>query len=270
MFVCLRSPSIVVVAVDTWVVLAGIDHVIVAVADVDVATRALADSLGISAAGGGRHEAHGTYNRLFWLGNSYIELMGVFDRDLAIKSWWGAHMWAVTADRGDQYAGIAVAVDDLAGEIERLRALGSAISAPIPGERLRPDRQVVRWRIGRLLTPDPELGLTFLIEHDSEAAEWRPSDRAERALSQPGGIVRVDLPVADVTRASMLLLRDLGLQFRPSLAGAGARDTSIGSATLRLRPSRADRPPIITIRAGNEVRDADVLGCHWTVLPAST
>jgi hypothetical protein len=265
-----RTPSIVVVAADTWGVLAGIDHVIVAAPDVAVAARALGDSLGMTASGGGRHESHGTYNRLFWLGDSYIELMGVFDPDLAIKSWWGGHIWAATRDGGAAYAGIALAVDDLAGEIERLRALGSAISAPVDGERLRPDGRIVRWRIGRLPAPDPELGLTFLIEHDSAAAEWLPSDRAARAVSHPGGIVRVELPVADVARASMRLLRSLGLQFRPSLAGAGARDASIGSATLRLRPSRVDRRASVIVRAGTEIRDAELLGCHWSVLPLST
>src|SRR5262245_16040613 len=218
--------------------LTGIDHVIVASADPDADATVLSRQLGLAAGGGGRHDAHGTFNRRFWLGDSYLELMGVFDSALAGESWWGRHMLA-RLSAGGGYAGMALASDDLAGDVARLRELRSPISDPAAGERVRPDGDVVRWAIGRLPAPDPELGLMFLIEHDTSAAEWRPEDRRARAtmehpLGGPAALVRVELPVADTARATMSLLRDLGLQFRPSLAGAGARDTSIGSQTLRL------------------------------------
>ena len=75
--------------------LTGIDHFIVAVRDPDDAATELERVLGLRAGGGGRHEAHGTHNRLIWLGDSYIELMGVFDRTLAADSWFGSHALAV-------------------------------------------------------------------------------------------------------------------------------------------------------------------------------
>lgn len=253
-------------------VLAGLDHVIIASADPDADADELERRLGLRATGGGRHDAHGTFNRLFWLGDSYVELMGVFDADVAGDSWWGAHMLARLA-AGGGYAGLALASDDLAGEVARLRELGSPISDPVPGQRLRSDGDVVRWSIGRLPAPDPELGLLFVIEHDSAAAEWRPSDRAERGslthpLGGPASLVRVELPVADTARVTMRLLRDLGLQFRPSLAGAGARDTSLGSQTLRLAPAAAGASPTIVIRGGAEARGKELLGCRWEIIPA--
>jgi hypothetical protein len=75
------------------------------------------------------------------------------------------------------------------------------------------------------------------------------------------------LPVADTARATMRLLRDLGLQFRPSLAGAGARDASIGTHTLRLTPSGTAAKPSIVIRGGPTARTVESLGSNWMSIP---
>lgn len=249
--------------------LSGIDHVILACADPPGAAAELEALLGLAATGGGRHNAHGTYNRLFWLGDSYVELMGVFDADLAARSWWGAHISRVLEKTPAAYAGLALASDDLAADIARLRGQGAPISDPIPGERRRADGDVVRWHIARLPEPNPDIGLTFLIEHDTMAAEWRDEDRAARAaqvhpLGTAGRLVRVELPVKDFRATTLRLLRELGLQFRPSLAGGGARDASLGSQTVRV--SGVARP-VITVRAGIVARRVEALGCDWELLP---
>lgn len=257
-------------AADTARVLTGIDHVIVACRDPDAAARAIESALGLRAAGGGRHDAHGTFNRLFWLGDSYLELMGIFDADVARTSWWGAHMLRLVSGAEAAYAGLALASDDLTADVARLRGRGSPISDPIAGERLRADDELVRWAIGRLPAPDPELGLVFLIEHDTGAAEWRPADRTARAaevhpFGGPARLLRVELPAGDVGASTLRLLRALGLQFRPSLGGGGARDSSIGVQTLRLR--RGGQPTIV-IGGGTAPVAQDVLGCRWEIRPA--
>jgi hypothetical protein len=61
-------------------VLLGIDHVALATEDPDAAAAELETKLGLAATGCGRHPAVGTYNRLFWLGDAYLELIGVFYR----------------------------------------------------------------------------------------------------------------------------------------------------------------------------------------------
>lgn len=253
-------------------VLTGIDHVIVAVPDPDAAAGLLLTELGLRSTGGGRHEAHGTDNRLFWLGDSYLELMGVFDDALAADSWWGAHMQTVI-ERGGGLGGVVFASDDLDAELTRLRAFGSSLGDPSAGERQRPDGEVVRWRSARLPAPDPELGLIFLIEHDPNGAEWRPADRAARAADEMAGLgrvrlLRVELGVADVARASMRLLRDFGLQFRPSLSGRGARDVSIGDQALQIRPQRGPQPATVVLRAGSEARSVELLGVRWEIVPS--
>jgi len=105
-------------------VLTGIDHVILGVADVDSAAAEVEAALGLRAAAGGRHDAHGTHNRLIWLGDSYIELMGVFDPALAAESWWGKHLVRVLSTAPAGLAGVVFASSDLDSDIALLRSRG--------------------------------------------------------------------------------------------------------------------------------------------------
>ena len=73
----------------------------------------------------------------------------------------------------------ALATDDVAGDVVRLRAGGSPIGEPVAGSRVRPDGGVVRW-----LTAFPPAGSgepPFLIEHEYAGAEWGDEARAARA-----------------------------------------------------------------------------------------
>jgi hypothetical protein len=254
--------------------LTGIDHVIVASADPDLAAGELERGLGLRATGGGRHEAHGTFNRLIWLGDSYLELMGIFDRVLAADSWWGRHISDLLDAGPAAYAGLALATDHLDADVSQLRAQGAPIGDPTAGERRRPDGEVVRWSIARPPDVDHELGLYFLIEHDTNAAEWRPADREARAgdvhpLGAPVRLARLELPMTDMRRSTMRVHRDLGVAFRPSLVGGGARDGTVGSQTLRLVRAAAGRLPTVVLRGGPQDREADLVGCRFRIEAAS-
>jgi hypothetical protein len=254
-------------------VLVGIDHLVVAVADPDAAARELQLDLGLAAGPGGRHEAWGTRNSLVWLGDTYLELIGVTDRALAAGSWIGRPVIARLEAAGPGLATFALASDDLGADLARLRDQGAALDGPSDGERTRPDGRVVRWRLAlppRLGPDEPP----FLIEHDATAAEWTPDDRAARAAAgHPiGGPVRLrvlDLPVpaASVAARTMALLRACDLRFRPSLAGRGARDASVGPAQLlRIRPAPAGSPPVLHLSVpGAAGRTVDALGLRVTV-----
>jgi hypothetical protein len=243
--------------------LTGIDHVILAVPDLEVAAREVEQVLGLRVAAGGRHEVHGTHNRLVWLGDSYIELVGVFDEAVAGGSWWGRHALAVI-ERGGGYMGVALASDDVAAE-------PAVADPPEEGRRVRPDGREVRWRIRRPASIDADLGTAFLIEHDTAAAEWTPAERAARVgevhpLGTPAALRRVELPVAQMHRATMRIHRELGVAFRPSLSGDGARDGAVGRQTLRLL--RAAQGPRIVLAAGTRSRAEKLLGCDWLFEPA--
>src|SRR5512146_131495 len=94
-------------------VLTGIDHLVIACPDPDAAAGRLEREVGLRARGGGRHESLGTFNRLVWLGDSYLELIGVADRALAESSWIGAPT-VRALDGGGGLATWAAATDDLA------------------------------------------------------------------------------------------------------------------------------------------------------------
>jgi hypothetical protein len=254
--------------------LTGIDHVLIACADPDSAAAELEAAVGLRTSPGGRHEAQGTFNRLVWLGDSYVELMGVFDPELAEQSWWGRHALAVIGRAPDRagYMGVVVASDDLSADAAVVRGRGSVLGPPEDGSRVRPDGRVVRWRLAHAASPDADLGLLFVIEHDRAGAEWSPAERAERAaMVHPLGSVarleRVEVPVANMQAATMRVHRDIGVGFRPSLSGGGARDGAVGRQTLRLLVGRAAVAPRVVIRAGSEARNVEVLGCRWLVEP---
>lgn len=252
--------------------LTGIDHVLIACADPDRAVAELEAAVGLQASAGGRHEKHGTFNRLLWLGDSYIELLGVVDRERAEQSWWGRRALAVI-DRstgGAGYMGVVMASDDLAADAAVVRGRGSVLGPPEEGSRVRPDGRVVRWHMAHAASPDADLGLLFVIEHDQAGAEWSPPERVERAamvhpLGGAARLERVEVPVASMPAATMRVHRDVGVGFRPSLAGGGARDGAVGRQTLRLLVARAGIAPSIVIRGGTESQEVNLLGCRWQV-----
>jgi hypothetical protein len=255
-------------------VLIGLDHFIVAVPDPDEAAAELERLLGLRAGPGGRHAEYGSFNRLLWLGDSYIELLGIDDRGLAADAWFGPKALQVLDGPGAGYIGMSLATDDIAADMRLLDELGTRLRSPEAGERRRPDGRTVRWKVATMAEADPELGHLFLIEHDSTAAEWTAAERAARAgeehpLGGTARMVRVELPVGDMPAASMRLHRDLGLRFRPSLAGGGARDSSVGSQTLRLVPVSAESGPAVVVRGGAERREVTAFGCRWMVEPAA-
>jgi hypothetical protein len=254
--------------------LTGLDHVIVVVPNPDDAAAQIEKQLGIRAGPGGRHEQYGSFNRLIWLGDSYIELLGISDAQLARTAWFGPHALGVLERSGSGYVGLSLVADDLDAEMEVLHQQGSRFGPPEEGERARPDSRIVRWKVAVAGEPDPELGHIFLIEHDMSSAEWTAADRAERAreghpLGTPVRLTHVELPVRDMRGTTMRLHRDVGLQFRPSLVGGGARDASLGEQTLRLVPATAGTLPTVGLRGGGSVRELTAFGCRWLLEPAA-
>jgi hypothetical protein len=258
----------------------AIDHILISCQDPEAAAAAVETELGLEATGAGRHTALGTFNRLIWLGDSFIELIGIEARKLAEASWVGRPV-VRAAEAGGGFAMWAAATRGIREEVDQLRARGSDLSDPIAGERVRPDGRIVRW----MLAEAPSLGPLeppFLIEHDMTAAEWSPAERDERAAQHHpiGGPVRfetLELPVPDIPLATRRYLRTVGIgPFRPSLAGRGARDASVGPHTVRFVPGHSPgwptasvhlrvAAPLAGVEPGTVLRNLELFGCRWLI-----
>ena len=231
----------------------GVDHLVLAVDDPDTVAAELEAKLGMAAGGGGRHDALGTFNRLVWFGDSYLELIGVFDRGLAEASWLGPAVIAAL-DRGGGLATWAVAVDDLDAHL-RWAPESAGLVGPIDGERRRPDDRVVRWRLAH----PPELTplSPFLIEHDTTAAEWTPDERSARAAeAHPvGGRVRmvaleVETPAPAPSAGRLRSM--LGTSVEP--AGRAGVGVHVGSHVVRFLASRPRGPAGVELVADLTLR----------------
>jgi hypothetical protein len=248
--------------------LTGIDHLVIAVADPDAAADAMERELGLAFTGGGRHEHAGTFNRLAFLGDSYVELIGVFDRAVVLSNTAfavGRASLAFLESGSEGLATWAVATNDIERDTARLRAGGSRIAPPVEGSRTRPDGEVVRWR-----TAFPPLGPgepPFLIEHEMTGAEWGPEARAARGrFAHPvGGRLRMaglELAVADPVAAAAKSEQWSGLGFGHDLVA------SMGAQTVGLRPSGGGRDalPTVSVAASDPATPALELvrfGVRW-------
>lgn len=253
--------------------LLGLDHLVVAVTDPEAAAAELERSVGLTCTGGGRHPAWGTFNRLAWLGDTYVELIGLFDASLARN---GVVSAVVAKTLGAGHAGLvsyAVSSDGLEHDLERLRAGGSALGDIEIRSRTRPDGEVVRWRASF----PPELGPAeppFVIEHEPVGAEWGEAARAARAglahaLGGPARIAALELRVPDVAAAAAAYGRTVGIEFEDvDPRGATA---AVASQVVRLHHGAPFwNPAVVEIlglaaRPDAPAREVDALGVRWRI-----
>lgn len=249
----------------------GIDHLVIAVRDPEAAAAAMERDAGLAFTGGGRHEAMGTFNRLAFLGDTYLELIGVFDPALVASSVTfavGRASMAVLDAGHEGLATWALASDDVAGDTTRLRAGGSSIGEPVAGLRTRPDGGAVRW-----ITAFPPLGPfepPFLIQHEYEGPEWGGEARAARAAVRhpAGGRVRMaglELPMPDPAAAAEAYGRVLGIAFSDGWRAA------VGGQAVVLRADAPGAAPVVHLLGDPRTPPLDLVrfGIRWVRTPAT-
>jgi hypothetical protein len=251
----------------------GIDHLVIAVRDPDAAAVGLERDLGLAFTSGGRHATAGTWNRLAFLGDAYVELIGVFDRELALANPEfpvGRAALALLDAGREGLATWAIAVDDCAASVAKLRDQGSPIGDPVPGSRVRSDGETVRW-----LAAFPPLGPEeppFLIEHEMAGSEWGPEAlAARRAYSHPGlgkaRLGRLVLPVAEPAGYADRCQQAIGVQFRADLSGWTG---FLGFDTVHLHPTATGVPMIQvdSLMRGAKRESLVRHGVDWFVNPS--
>ena len=134
-----------------------LDHVLIAVAELETAAREIEARYGLASVEGGRHPGWGTANRIVPLGAAYLELVAVVDEAEATESVFGR--WVAAAHpRLARPLGWAVRTR----ELDRVaRRLGLAVQA---GSRTTPGGELLRWRSAGIERAAAEPSLPFFIE----------------------------------------------------------------------------------------------------------
>lgn len=190
-----------------------IDHVIYATADLDAAAVRVESELGLSAAPGGRHEGHGTRNRIVPLGRGYLELMSVADPDEAAHSPIGGALQSRLAEQGDGLWAWSVAAEDLDSVAARL-------DLPIT----KVARQGMTARLVGVAEALSDPMLPFFIERDEGVAD-------PGSGSDVGGITWLE--VAGDSRKLDRRLDGAGLPVKVVAGPPGVRAMGIGRREFR-------------------------------------
>ena len=138
-----------------------LDHLIIAVKDLDQAEKNYKKILGTNPVWRGRHKSLGTANSIFNFKNTYLELLTSDGEGL------GAELVKnLIQENGEGLAGIVFGVDDMLRTVQQLKQEGYQISDPAEGEGSDDETNKVRKWENLFLPPELTRGLfSFIIQH---------------------------------------------------------------------------------------------------------
>jgi catechol 2,3-dioxygenase-like lactoylglutathione lyase family enzyme len=200
--------------------LKAIDHLVIAVRDLDGAARDYRE-LGFTVVEGGRHTGIGTYNMLIaFEDTSYIELIAFYEQPRPDHRWWAS------LEKGGGLVDYCLQTDDLPGDTVALRRAGMDIGDPEPKNRKRPDGVEVRWVFS--LSRGADRGVApFIIADETERDERVPRER--RHANGVTGVGTLTVAVDDLAKVRRWYRQVLGQPGqdlrRPEIGGAGTRFT---------------------------------------------
>jgi hypothetical protein len=198
-------------------VTAVIDHVLLAVRDLDAAAAWIRERHGLTALPGGRHPGVGTANQIVPLGDDYLELIAIVDPAEAAASPHHDQL-AAAPETGASIATWAVRVTDIDAVKRRLDEAGVATEGPSPGSRRRPDGALLEWRTLRV-GGGHEPAIPFFIEWKVGAGEHPGA----AAVEHPAGNVllrgvRLASPDPDALADRLRVLLEEGVDYQVGTA----------------------------------------------------
>jgi len=151
--------------------LTGIDHIVVAVTDLEAAIKDYTD-LGFTVVRGGKHP-RGTHNALIGFADgAYFEILAFYE-PMPEQRWWP------TTQRGGGVVDFCMRTDNLQADMLTLRGAGAEMSDQLPGARARPDGYQVRWVLS---VPAGQYSrvVPFVIQDETPRDERVPRERVHR------------------------------------------------------------------------------------------
>jgi catechol 2,3-dioxygenase-like lactoylglutathione lyase family enzyme len=222
-----------------------LDHVVIAVRDLDAAAATFESILGWPAAVRSEHP-RGTHNVLFLFPRGpYLELLAPWDAPVQ-----GTSAGAVRRfldERGEGLFGLALAPDDITAEVARLRALGFDTPDAVANSGRNLDGRVREWR-GTVI-PETARDHSFMVEHFGW--DWRAELHAPPLPARTGsavtGIHHATFDLDDADAASRAWNARFGLPRTEAILtermGARVNVHQAGEATIEfVSPTRPDGP----------------------------
>lgn len=203
----------------------GLDHLVIAVRDLESAAASYRAILGLRPSWKGVHPIYGTENVLFRLGNTYLELLAPGGAEGVAG--WSRELRAHLEEEGAGLYALALGTRNVDVAVAQARHLGLEVSDPADGEGTHVDSGARReWR-NALIDPASTRGVrAFFIQHRSPADAL---PMAEPEGDGAGSVKRVDhvvIACPDLETSLALWTESLGLQL------AGSRDLPEGGRRL--------------------------------------
>jgi hypothetical protein len=132
---------------------------------------------GLQSVAGGRHEGFGTYNYLTNFGLSYIEWVGIFDREQLKTLLESPYHGPVASLARDSFvegpARFAVRTNNIEALGEHLQSKGYDVLGPQSYSRRRPDGTLLKWKLLFAGNTEHDLPLPFFIQWEGEDEDRR-------------------------------------------------------------------------------------------------
>jgi catechol 2,3-dioxygenase-like lactoylglutathione lyase family enzyme len=229
-----------------------LDHLVIAVRDLDSATDAYAKLLGLAPSWYGSHPAYGTANVLFRLPETYIELLAPAAERTGVglqpdvKSPWLQALRQRLDTAGEGLYAIALGTNDIDATVASAREHGLSVSDPARGDGVDQITGARReWRNARIDPESTRQILAFFIQHDSSPGAL-PLAQATDAQASVTGIDHVVLASSDLTDCARLWHETLGLDLRATVdrpEGRRLQFLRLGGSILELAGETAPAQP---------------------------
>ena len=143
-----------------------VDHIIIAVEDLEKASADYALMLGRAPSWRGTHPDYGSANTLFRLDNCYLELLTANG-----EGWAGDMVRGVLQSQGQSLCALVFATDECAAFLENARANGLDAADPVPGHGIDDNTGVTRtWQTMHWDMAAARGIFSFCIRHDDLSA----------------------------------------------------------------------------------------------------
>jgi catechol 2,3-dioxygenase-like lactoylglutathione lyase family enzyme len=225
-----------------------LDHVVIAVADLD---QAIADyrQLGFTVYPGGVHHGGVSHNALvIFADGSYFELIAY--RQAAPEVRW----WQILSRAGEGFVDFALLPEDVEGDLAAARARGLALNGPVAGGRLRQDGARLDWKIVRPATTDLPFWCGDVTPRELRVPEGEMRAHANGVTGIAGVTVAVRDAAASAGRYAALVgsgnVRQHDGRSRVALAGCEIALTDDAQAGTHIA-ARGEGPMSLVLRGGS-------------------